>query len=245
MPAFKANIRYRKLRGLTSVVDLDIYEAELEKVLEKISNESIELPKTAEDLDANAIKKIKSHAKRFGHSVEEVAEAVLSNLVTYRAIVGKNATRMGYYEQTLARYLEKLDVVKSVKILPKAGKNAVHAFKGELLVGGGKRQHIKSLDLEVEFLNGGKVYVIHKYTKERGGTQDGAIRDAIFTLGQGASENGKKRINLVACLDGPFYQKISKRTKMSLMDEVRREYPKAMVCTYESFKEVTQTIWGN
>ena len=228
-----------------SVVGLDIYEAELEKVLEKISNDSIALPKTAEDLDANAWKKIKSHAKRYGHSVEEVTEAVLSNVVTYRAIVGKNATKTGYFEQTLARYLEKLDVVKSVKILPKAGKNAVHAFKGELLVGGGKRQHIKSLDLEVEFQNGGKVYVIHKYTKESGGTQGSAIRDAIFTLGQGTSENGRKRINLVACLDGAFYQEVMKRTGMSRMDEVRREYPKAMVCTYKSFKEVTQTIWAN
>jgi hypothetical protein len=223
---------------------LDIYEAELQNVLEKISGE-IELPESAEDLDANARKKIESHAKRFGHSVEEVTEAVLSHHVTYRAIVGKNASRMDYFERTLARYLESLDVVKNVRILAKGGKNAVHASKGELLVGGGKRQHIKSLDLEVEFQNGKKVYVIHKYTKQGGGTQDGALRDALFTLGQGTSEDGKKRIDLVACLDGAFYQKIRKRTGMTRMDEAKLEYPGAMICTYETFKEVTQTIWAN
>ena len=228
---------------MTSAVILDIYEAELQNVLEKISNE-IELPQTAEDLDANAREKIESHAKRYGHSIEEVTEAVLSNRVTYRAIVGRNASRMDYFERTLARYLEKLDVVKSVRILPKAGKNAVHASKGELLVGGGKRNHIKSLDLEVEFQNGRKVYVIHKYTKQGGGAQDGALRDALFTLGQGTSENGKKQIDLVACLDGAFYQKIRRRTGISRMEEAKREYPGAMICTYESFKETTQIIWA-
>jgi hypothetical protein len=227
-----------------SVVILDIYEAELQNVLDKISAE-MEMPQSVEDLDPNALEKIESHAKRYGHSVEEVTEAVLSNLVTYRAIVGRNASRMDYFERTLARYLETLDVVKSVRILPKGGKNAIHASKGELLVGGGKRNHIKSLDLEVEFQNGKKVYVIHKYTKQGGGAQDGALRDALFTLGQGKSDNGKKRIDLVACLDGAFYQKIRTRTGMSRMDEAKRDYPESMICTYETFKEVTQTIWGN
>jgi hypothetical protein len=46
-------------------------------------------------------------------------------------------------------------------------------------------------------------------------------------------------------LDGAFYQKIRKRTGMSRMDEAKREYPEAMICTYESFKETTQIIWAN
>lgn len=220
---------------------MDIYEQALEGVLANIAGELL-LPTTASELSAKDLAKIESHAKRYGHTVEEVTDAVLENAVAYRAIVGRNPGRMDYFEETLAQYLRSLEQVKSVTKLAKGGKNAVHVSQGEILVGGGKRNYIKSLDLEVEFKNGRKVYVIHKYTKQGGGSQDGAMRDALLTLGQRKSEDGTKVVDLVACLDGAFYQ-LKQKNGRSRMDQAHLDYPDAIICTYDTFSEATRTIW--
>lgn len=220
---------------------MDIYEEAHKSVLADLQNES-GMPSSVEELDENAKMKIASHAARYGHSVEEVTEAILQNEVTYRAIVGKNPSRMDYFEETLAQFLRGLAFVKSVKKLPKGGANAVHVSNGAIQIGGGKRKFIKSLDLEVEFKNLKKVYVIHKYTKQGGGAQDSALRDALLTLEQGVNEKTNSRVNLVACLDGAFYQ-MKLRSGKSRLEQAKLDFPEALICTYETFEDVTKTIW--
>jgi hypothetical protein len=220
---------------------MDIYDIALSKIQQKLAKTSV-LPKDEGELSADAVKKIESLAERFGIAKDEVISAVLTNLVAYRVIVGKNPSKMDYYEDTLKAYLETLDEVKSVKKLPKSGKNSLHVRGGKIVSNLKKDKHLKSLDLQVEFKNGQVAYVIHKYTRDTGGTQGSASRDAIMTLKQGLDANGTRILNLVAVLDGPYYQLKNKHgeTKLSI---AKKEDPDALICTYLEFQETTKPIW--
>jgi hypothetical protein len=220
---------------------MDIYDEALARIQAKLAKTDI-LPKDEGELSAKAVKKIESLAERFGIAKETVMDAVLTNLVAYRVIVGKNPSKMDYYEDTLKSYLEKLPEVKTVKKLPKSGKNSLHVRDGRIVSHVKKNKMLKSLDLEVEFQNGETVYVIHKYTRDSGGTQGSASRDAIMTLKEGLSPNGSRILNLVGILDGPFYQMKNKNGE-SRIALAKQEDPQALLCTYLDFSETTRPIW--
>ena len=220
---------------------MDIYDEALAKIQAKLAKTEV-LPKDEGELSAKAVEKIESLAERFGIAKETVTEAVLTNLVAYRVIVGKNPSKMDYYEDTLKAYLEKLPEVESVKKLPKSGKNSLHVRDGKIVSNLKKKKLLKSLDLEVEFQNGEIAYVIHKYTRDSGGTQGSASRDAIMTMQEGLDSNGSRILNLVAVLDGPFYQMKNKNGD-SRIELAKLEDPEGLICTYQDFQKTTKPIW--
>lgn len=221
---------------------MNIYDQALSKIQQK-ENDRSKQPNDSGELSVADMEKIASHAKRFGHEVKEVVDAVLSNFIAYRAIVGKNPSRMDYYEDTLKEYLESLVMVKSVLKLPKGGKNSLHLREGQIVPNSEKLPHLKSLDLKIDFLNGETVYVIHKYTQESGGAQDGAMRDALLTLAHSLDKKGERVVNVMAILDGNYYQETN-RTGISRIQDAQSRYPNALMGTYEQFQDLTRTIWS-
>jgi hypothetical protein len=221
---------------------VDIYLAARTKILNEIFVGD-KFPKKISDLDAKQIKKIENHATRYGHTVQEVLEAVLNNEVAFRSIVGKSPERMDYYETTLITYLNRLEVVLLAEKLPKSGPNAKYIVNGKILIGGGRRNDVKSLDIEVIFKNSQKLYLVHKYTMEDGGAQDNQFREAKETLKNLYTPGGKIHQNLGAVLDGDYY--VKKRLKgPTKLEQAKEEHPDAFICTYKTFKEETKTIWS-
>ena len=220
----------------------DIYKAAREKILEELFEGDI-FPKKISDLDSKQLKKIENQAERYGHSIEEVLDSVLHNEVAYRAIVGKSPERMDYYEDTLVEFLKSLKCVKTAVKLPKSGPNAKYIVNGKILTGGGRRNDVKSLDLEISFTNGEVLFAVHKYTMEDGGAQDNQYREAKETLKQIHDSRGKVSVNLAAILDGDYYVK-ERSTKKTKLEQAQIEHPNTIVCTYKNFESKTKTIWS-
>lgn len=219
-----------------------IYDKARERIIKELFENDV-FPKNPNSLDGSQIKKIINHAERFGHTVEEVKDAVLNNEVAYRAIVGKNPGRMDFYEDTLVEFLNSLPQVAVASKLPKSGPGAKYLSGGEIRTGGGRQNHIKSLDIYVQFANGKNGYIIHKYTMEDGGAQDNQFREAMGTLAQISSKVGVEKPNVIAVLDGAYYVK-ERAGGLSRIDQARIEAPEAIVCSYLDFLEQSKVIWS-
>jgi hypothetical protein len=220
----------------------DIYKVARRKILEELF-ENDKFPKKISDLDSKQLKKIENQADRYGHTYEEVLDAVLHNEVAYRSIVGKSPERMDYYEDTLVEFLTSLKCIKYAKKLPKSGPNAKYIVEGKILTGGGRRNDVKSLDLEILFSNGKLLFAVHKYTMEDGGAQDNQFREAKETLKQIKDKKGKVSVNLAAILDGDYYIK-ERSTNKTRLEQAQSEHPETIVCTYKDFQSKTKVIWS-
>lgn len=221
---------------------MDIYAQALAKIHAELEIAD-SLPSDRGELSAEAIAKIESLAERFGFTTETVIEAVLTNLVAYRVIVGRNPSKMDYYEDALKEYLEALPCVKAVQKLPKGGKNSLHVKAGKIVSNAEKLPHLKSLDLKVEFKNGQIAYVIHKHTTGSGGAQKSAYRDAMLTLEEGLGANGQRLLNLIAVFDGDYYQ-MKSRAGLNKIQESKAQHPEALICSYSDFEKETKPIWA-
>jgi hypothetical protein len=222
---------------------LDIYDKKRQAILARIREEEGSFPKSRETLSNAQLEKIENHAIRFGHEVDEVLQSVLADSVAFRAIVGKNPSRMDYYEDSLVEYLESLEPVKQASKLPKGGKGAFHLDNGSIKQGV-KTKFVKSLDILVEFKNGKHIWLIHKYTVEGGGAQDSAFRDAELTLQEALGPGNIAKVNVAAVLDGAYYQERSKKTGLTRIESARLTAPHAVVGTYLEFEELTKKIWS-
>lgn len=222
---------------------MDIYEiARLEKLIEIRDADPWPIP--ASGLTNTQQEKVASHALRYGHPISEVEQAVEINEVAFRAIVGKDPSRMDYWENTLVDFLNKLDCVALAEKLNKSGPKAVFIDRGELKFGG-KHPNLKSLDLKVEFKNGAILYVIHKYTKDEGGAQNNQFKDAKDTMREHLAPDGIRRIYLAAVLDGEYYSKVRAKSKHTRLEEAKVAHPSVIVCTYKKFEESTKAIWNS
>jgi hypothetical protein len=220
----------------------DIYDIARRRILHSLFSGD-KFPKKLSELDRTQLDKIGNHADRYGHTTQEVLDAVLNNEVAYRAIVGKSPARMDYYEDTLIEFLNKLKIVKNADKLPKSGPNAKYIVEGKILTGGGRRNDVKSLDIEITFRNGKKLFVVHKYTMEDGGAQDNQYREAKETLKQIYTKDRKVLVNLGAVLDGDYYVK-SRTRSLTRLEIAKNEHPETIVCTYETFEQETKAIWS-
>ena len=83
----------------------------------------------------------------------------------------------------------------------------------------------------------------HKFTKEGGGAQDAAFRDAELTLQQVQLPDGSVKINLAAVLDGDYYKQLIEKGSLSRLEKARRDSPMTTVATYETLISETKHIW--
>lgn len=222
----------------------DIYEKARTRILRELSI-SEKRPKWQGEMTATQLEQVQAHADRYGHSLQEVVDAVIQNEVAFRFILGRNPSRMSYWEAALVDFLNTLPCVARAIQLPKNGKQRLYIVDGELVSQKPDSLHIKSLDLKVEFRNGAVAYIIHKFTAEAGGAQDNQWREANAALEQLRQKTTRRsKINLVAVLDGAYYiqPRRTSNGKTRIM-ETQEAHPYAIVCTYQEFSEATRAIW--
>ena len=78
---------------------------------------------------------------------------------------------------------------------------------------------------------------------EDGGAQDNQYREAKETLKQIYTKDRKVLVNLGAVLDGDYYVK-SRTRSLTRLEMTKKEHPKTIVCTYETFEQETKAIWS-
>ena len=221
---------------------VDIYETERKRLLTELYS-ATDRPSTKADLDSNQLTKIRNHADRFGHSVEEVIHGVLNNEIVYRFVLGGHPGRMDYWENAFVNFLNDQSEVRLAKKLPKGGPGRIYIIEGKVCSTKPEELHLKSIDILVEFHNGVLGYIVHKYTAESGGAQDNQWREADFALSQARTPNGRDLVQMIGVLDGEYYQS-SRRSGLTRIEETRKSRKEAIVCTYKDFISATKTVWG-
>lgn len=221
----------------------NIYEVARRKKIRELYISDVR-PKWKTELTSEQLASIARHADRFGHTEEEVIDAVLSSEVAYRFVLGKHVGRMDYWETALVEYLKTLPMVDKAVKLPKTGRGRLYVVQGKLASSKPVGLHIKSIDIQITFANGAEAYVIHKFTGEAGGAQDNQWREALAALEQLKVAKASS-IVLIAVLDGDYYVAPRRSASgLSRLDETKIQHPDAIVCTYEQFTDATRAIWG-
>ncbi|MDA7962929.1 MAG: hypothetical protein MPK36_10255, partial [Gammaproteobacteria bacterium] len=115
-------------------------------------------------------------AARFGYVVKSVLSKIGKDKM-FAATFAKRPGSTGLHEKVAAKWIAELPEVSDFVSLPNGGKNSVKIDSdGNLRRGAGKEVPGKTLDFQ--WKSGGKTYYpMHKYTKERGGSQDNQFHE--------------------------------------------------------------------
>lgn len=215
--------------------EIDIYEAARKKILAKIKKDMGNFPKAMVDLTVEQKKKVENFAERYEIEASEIYALVLKDKNVFLAIAAKDPKRMGFYEQALCDYLQKQSsYIRDVKILKKSGSQARFINRG--IISNKRPADVKSLDLLVTLNNKSEIYVIHKYTHQAGGVQSSALTDVKNTLKQlNGNNSAGSNVFIAAILDGDYYAKTTARSKVSKLEQTRRDYPNVIVTTHKNF----------
>jgi hypothetical protein len=221
---------------------MDIYEAERQRILRTLYS-STKRPTSESDLDDGQLRKIRNHADRFGHTVDQVMNGVFENELVYRFVLGGHPGRMDYWENALVEYLNHQSEVRKATKLPKSGPGRIYIIDGKVCGTKPEELHLKSIDILVEFRNHVLGYIVHKYTAEAGGAQDNQWREADYALSHARTPDGKDFVQMIGVLDGAYYQS-PRRNGLSRLEETRKARRDAIVCTYRDFITATTQVWN-
>ena len=179
---------------------------------------------------------IKKKAKRTGDSAEEIWSAIRA-CPLYAKDFAKNPTKQTFHEHYAFNLLkENTPYLKEIYNLSVGGKDALYLQNGQVINKQEKSREntTKSIDFHIVLNVKGidyNIYVMHKYTKEAGGSQDNQYHDVVDWSKQtiGVKE---ENIYFIAILDGNYYQIVDQeqgKTKIEhLNDDIRTEHFRAM-----------------
>lgn len=152
-------------------------------------------------------------------------------------ILQKNPTKQTFHEHYAFNLLkENTPYLKEIYNLSVGGKDALYLQNGQVINKQEKSREntTKSIDFHIVLNVKGidyNIYVMNKYTKEAGGSQDNQYHDVVEWSKQtiGVKE---ENIYFIAILDGNYYQIVDKeqgKTKIEhLNDDIRTEHFRAM-----------------
>ena len=162
-------------------------------------------------------------AARFGYVVNSVLSKIGKDKM-FAATFAKRPGSTGLHEKVAAKWIAELPEVSDFVSLPNGGKNSVKIDSdGNLRRGAGKEVPGKTLDFQ--WKSGGKTYyAMHKYTKERGGSQDNQFHEMreLMRRFQNCSD---RSITLVVIVDGEYYQRNNRERLRELKGHQRDRPP--------------------
>jgi len=193
--------------------------------MSKIDYRKIRKEKTLEntekvllEIDSDQMnEKISNWAEKFGFTFDQV-KAKIKQDEMFRCCFIKDPSRQNFAEKEVEKYLKTIHGVQNLKKLPTAGPKALYILSdGEMVSGisleqGSKseQESTKSLDFFLNWTSSSNntysIYITHKYTYEKGGSQDNQYFDALKFL-KNASLNQLKDHVFIALLDGEYYEK--------------------------------------
>lgn len=187
-----------------------------------LNNQDTKLPDRIKLLD-----RIQTFANRFDFDETEVCEKIKNDhMFAYH--FAKNPTRTGFHEKKAGKYLQQCPKIQSFEFLPARGKNAKYMDKNGNVVTG-KKPTDGSKSLDFMWIAGNThitCFASHKFTREKGGTQNHQ-RDELIRLLQMFKVCNNTKIALFAICDGPYY---NEEILSTLHQHVRTEPPYSFAC---------------
>lgn len=181
--------------------------------------------------DRSVMLKIKNWADKYDLDFNFVKHKVFTDDIFALNFV-KDPGRQNFHENIAAYTLKSLADIHNFETLPKGGKNAKVINNGMLVSLEQSRKSIsnpKTIDFKWEIkTKSGKTitcYASHKYTKDRGGSQDNQFND-LKSFMEHAYKNNEKDILFFAICDGNYYQQIDRTTNKSKIEELNSSFYK-------------------
>ena len=196
--------------------DYDQVERELWK---KHASEVLDLLKLR---DKGLMRRIQTFSQRFGFEIIDICQKIEDDYM-FACCFAKDAKKTGFEEKEAEKYLRMFpDTIRSFKVLPKSGKNALYIGPQGDIITGKKQTGTKSLDFLWRAGNTSITCVAaHKVTREKGGAQDHQ-RNELITLLQFFQHSKDMEVVLFVICDGAYYDE---RTLSILREYVRSETP--------------------
>ena len=198
-------------------------------------------PKEAEK--GNLDTKINNFSDLYGIDRDRILHEIANNEIV-AAKFAKNPNKQNFYEKIAADYISRLPGVKSFINL---GNNAKGLVSGGVISQNelekmGIHSEVKTIDFEWKF-KGYTFYASHKHTSQSGGTQDSAYKELQTFIEHGNKSTTDKQVFLVIA-DGPFYQKLNRKDKMTRIDRLKELSNKERVfaCTINEIEELMNKI---
>lgn len=182
--------------------------------------------------DQSIMKKIRNWADKYDLTFEFVRHKVFIDDIFALNFV-KDPGRQNFHENTAAYFLGSLYPIYEFELLPKGGASAKVINNG-MLVSLKQSKESTSNPKTIDFswiikTNKGtniRCYASHKYTKDKGGSQDNQYND-LKSFMQHAHQNQAKNTMFFAICDGKYYQEVNKETKKNKIEELNDSYFKA------------------
>jgi hypothetical protein len=181
--------------------------------------------------DRSVMLKVKNWADKYDLEFNFVKHKVFTDDIFALNFV-KDPGRQNFHENIAAYALESLANIQDFKLLPKGGKNAKVINHGMLVSLEQSRESIsnpKTIDFEWKLkTESGRIitcYASHKYTKDKGGSQDNQFND-LKSFMQHAYQNNQNDILFFAICDGNYYQQRDRTTNMSKIEELNASFYK-------------------
>lgn len=171
------------------------------------------------------MEKIKKFAENNFLSFQEVLEKTLNDDMFSLQFV-KNAKRQSIHEGVAANFIKENNNIVNFQVLPKAGKNALYLYKGNIIDNMSywiTDECSKSIDFKWNVKVGNQIlefYASHKYTQERGGGQDHQLMELDHFLTSAKKNKNENRFFIAIC-DGDYYSSISKRAKSTRLKRLK------------------------
>lgn len=198
-------------------------------------------PKEAEKGELDT--KINNFSNLFGFDSEQIRHEIVNNEIV-AALFAKNPNKQNFYEKTASDYISELPGVKSFINL---GNNAKGLVSGGVLpqnelVKMGVYSEAKTIDFEWMF-KGYTFYASHKHTNQSGGSQDSAYKE-LQTFIEHANKSTVDKQIFLAIADGPFYQRLNGKARMTRIDRLKELSNKERVfaCTINEIGELMNKI---
>ncbi|RKU27311.1 hypothetical protein C6497_11205 [Candidatus Poribacteria bacterium] len=172
--------------------------------------------------DAGLMRRIRTFCSNFDFDEEIVSQKIHEDFM-FACCFAKDAKKTGFEEKEAEKYLRMFpDLVRSFKVLPRSGKNAVYINESGEIINGNKPSGSKSIDfMWIAGDTSIRCLAAHKVTREAGGAQDHQ-RDELIRLLMAFQKCIENDIALFVICDGPYYteQNLSK-----LLAQVRNQKP--------------------
>lgn len=168
----------------------------------------------------NIRKKIATYAWRFGCNEEEIQEKIQNDKM-FAAHFATDPKRQQLHEKVAAAWLLEIPEIKEFEILPSSKKKGLYVTNDGIIQEGKGKAPGKSLDFR--WITKGKTcFASHKYTDQKGGSQDQQFEEMEYLLKR-FRDCEEKNYVLIVIVDGAYYtdEKMQKLRRLTRNDELR------------------------
>jgi len=199
-----------------------------------------------EKRDPGLMRRIRTFTDHYGFDEAVVRQKIIDDFM-FACCFAKNPTRMRVHEKVAGKYLKQFpQLIQSFESLKSKGKDAKYMDEsGNIVCGKQPQNGSKSLDFMWRAGNTHiKCFAAHKFTREKGGTQNHQ-RDELIRLLQMFQNCKDENTALFAICDGPYYNEQNLSRLRQHVRNVQNEPPYSFACPIGDVPENVEKLLKN